>query len=242
MQPGDLGGSTTSAVLFLLAYAFAWANTFVAVFNLVPGLPLDGGFLLEALVWKVSGNRHLGTMVAGWAGRLLVVLVVLYAIFPVLQGEQVSLTRVLWAFIIGAFLWQGASQAVTIGRHGAISSRRTVQQAALRPGVVPADAPLGSVPWREHPIWVVMGADGRPDGVVDPRSLQQVPAEAHARTPVSAVAIRLPAGWAVTMEPQTRLDEVIEVMRSSGSGVVGLLDEDGRPWGVVMADAISRRS
>lgn len=242
MAPGEFGGSTTSAVLFLLAYAFAWANTFVAVFNLVPGLPLDGGFLLEALVWKVSGNRHLGTMVAGWAGRMLVVLVAIYALLPVLQGQQVSLTRVLWAVIIGAFLWQGASQAVTVGRHGAISSRRTVGEAALRPGVVPADTLLGSVPWPEHPIWVVTGADGRADGVVDPRSLQQVPVEARARTAVSAVAVRLPAGWAVEMDPQTRLDTVIEVMRSSGSGVVGLLDPSGRPWGVVMADALTRRS
>src|SRR5699024_6941088 len=127
-------------VLLLLTYAFAWANTFVAVFNLVPGLPLDGGFLLEALVWKVSGSRHLGTMVAGWAGRVLVVLVVIYALFPVLQGERISLTRVLWALVIGGFLWQGASQAVRIGRHGAIASRRTVGQAALATGIVPAGA------------------------------------------------------------------------------------------------------
>lgn len=242
LQIGGLGGGAGAAVLLLLAYAFAWANTFVAAFNLVPALPLDGGFLLEALVWKVSDNRHLGTMVAGWAGRMLVVLIVIYALFPVLEGERISLTRVIWALIIGGFLWQGASQAIKLGRHGAIASRRTVSEAALAPGVVPGEALLSTVPWSQHPIWVVLGPDGRPEGVVDPRSLQQVPAGAHPSTPASAVAIRLPAGWAVPMDPETPLDEVIEVMRSSGSGVIGLLDVDGRPWGVVMADAIARRS
>lgn len=242
LQLGGIGGGTGTVVLLLLTYAFAWANTFVAAFNLVPGLPLDGGFLLEALVWKVTGNRHLGTMVAGWAGRVVVVLVAVYALLPALQGQQISITRVLWALIIGGFLWQGASQAIRIGRHGAVASRRTVREAALVPGVVRADAPLAGVPWREHPVWVVLDADGRPDGVVDPRSLQQVPAAAHTSTTAGSVAIRLPAGWAVPMEPETRLDEVIEVMRSSGSGVIGLLDADGRPWGVVMADAVARGS
>lgn len=227
-------------VTWVLAFAFAWANTFVTLFNLVPGLPLDGGFLLEAAVWKVSGSRHLGTMVAGWAGRLVVVLVAIWALSPVLQGQQISLMRVVWVLLIGAFLWQGASQAIAVGRHGAIASRRTAKDVALSPGVVGHDTPLAQVSWDQHPIWVVLGADGRPDGVVHPPSLDQVPTPERAVTPASAVAVRLPAGWAVPIPPETRLDEVIEVMRSSGSGIVGLLGADGRPWGVVVADAVTR--
>lgn len=233
--PGLVPG-TGAGVLLLLTYAFAWANSFVAVFNVLPALPLDGGFLLEALVWQVSGNRHLGTMVAGWAGRLLVVLVAIWALSPVLQGQQLSLLRVLWVLLIGGFLWQGASQAIRSARHGAAAARRTVGETAHPVGVVGADAILASVPWPEHGLWVVLGQDGRPDGVVDPPSLQQVPTGAWASTTASAVAIRLPQGWAVPMTAETRLDTVIEVMRASGSGVIGLLDEQGHPWGVVVAD------
>ena len=43
--------------------------------NLVPGLPLDGGRVLRALVWKVTGNMHRGTIVAAWGGRVAAVLV-----------------------------------------------------------------------------------------------------------------------------------------------------------------------
>lgn len=233
--PGLLPGTGTG-VLVLLAYAFAWANTFVAVFNLIPGLPLDGGFLLEALVWGLSGSRHLGTMVAGWAGRLIVVLVVIWGLFPVLQGEQLNFLRILWVLLIGGFLWQGASQAIRSGRHGAAASRRTIGEAAHPVGVVGARSTLASVPWHEQQLWVVLDGQGRPDGVVDPPSLHRVPRAAWADTTASAVAIRLPDGWAVPLTPETRLDTVIEVMRSTGSGVIGLLDEHGHPWGVVVAD------
>lgn len=234
-------GTELRVVLVLLVYAFAWSNTFVAVFNLLPGLPLDGGFLLEALVWKVTGNRHLGTMVAGWAGRLVVLLVAMWVLAPLVQGDRPPFSRVLWALLIGGFLWQGASQAIRVGRHGVTASRRTVGEAAMTPGVVSGSSPLSTVAWGSRPIWVVLDAAGRPDGVVDGTTLAQVPASAYATTPISAVAVRLPSGWAVPMDPAARLDGVIEVMRSSQSGVIGLLDGEGRPWGVVVADDVAGR-
>ena len=52
-----------------LAFQLAWSNLIVAVFNALPGLPLDGGRALRAMVWGVTGNRHTGTAVAGWIGR-----------------------------------------------------------------------------------------------------------------------------------------------------------------------------
>ena len=223
-----------TGVPLLLAYAFTWANSFVAVFNLVPGLPLDGGYLLEALVWKLSGDRHVGTITAGWAGRAVVVLVALALLLPpLLQGDRVPFTRVAWVALVGLFLWQGASQAIKVGVHGRRASRRRLGDAALPAGVVRNDEPLHTVAWSERPVWVVLDADGRPEGLVDPPSLQQVPREQWTGTPVSAVAVRLPGGWAVPMAPEARLDGVIDVMRRSGSGVVALLDDDGRPWGVV---------
>ena len=238
VRGGDIG------VVLLLAYAVAWANTFVAVFNLIPGLPLDGGYLLESLVWAVSGNRHLGTMVAGWFGRLVVVLVGLYVVVPpLLQGAELSLTRLAWAGLIGLFLWRGASQAIRVGRQGLQASRRSVSEAAHRPGLVQTDALLHTVPWNDHPLWVLLGPDGRPEGLVDPPALQEVPREAWPATPASAVGVRLPDGWAVPMAPEARLDGVIDVMRSSGSGILALLDADGHPWGVVSAhDVVGGRS
>ena len=51
-----------------LAFQLAVSNVIVAVFNSLPGLPLDGGRALRAAVWALTRDRHLGTEVAGWVG------------------------------------------------------------------------------------------------------------------------------------------------------------------------------
>ena len=56
-------------ILDQLAFQLAWSNLIVAVFNALPGLPLDGGRALRAIVWAVTGDRHTGSRVAGWIGR-----------------------------------------------------------------------------------------------------------------------------------------------------------------------------
>ncbi|WP_163573374.1 site-2 protease family protein [Fodinicola feengrottensis] len=68
----------------------AWANLYVGVFNLLPGLPLDGGTMLRAVVWKVTSNRFLSTRVAGWVGRVVAIAVVGVALFGVTNGATRS--------------------------------------------------------------------------------------------------------------------------------------------------------
>ncbi|SOC54460.1 peptidase M50 [Ornithinimicrobium cerasi] len=239
---GLTGALAEGGVPWLLAYAFTAANAFVAVFNIIPGLPLDGGFLLEALVWRLTGNRHLGTLVAGWFGRLVVVLLVLWALLPaLLEGRSLGLTRVLWVGVIALFLWQGASAAVRLGRSGLVVSRRRVGDVARPVGVVPLDAAVGEVDWDARPLWVVVDGTGAPVGLVDPGTLQGLDGQARGGATVAALTVRLPVGWTVTLSAEDPLDRAVEVMRASGSGVVGLVGHDGRPWGVVLVDDVAAR-
>jgi Zn-dependent protease len=66
------------SLLELAAKGLAGANLVVGVLNLVPGLPLDGGRVLRAVVWRVTGSPHQGTIVAGWGGRVAALLVLVY--------------------------------------------------------------------------------------------------------------------------------------------------------------------
>ena len=110
-------------VLWLLLTAFTTANIFVGAFNLLPALPLDGGFLLEALVWKASGSRGMGSLVAGWCGRLLVLGLLWWAAgIPLLSGRTLDVTRLIWVGLICFFLWSGATRAVRGGRASAGSN------------------------------------------------------------------------------------------------------------------------
>ena len=56
----------------------ACANLVVGVYNLIPGLPFDGGHVLKAFVWRLTGNMHRGTIVAAWGGRVAAVLVLFW--------------------------------------------------------------------------------------------------------------------------------------------------------------------
>ncbi|MGH8891320.1 MAG: site-2 protease family protein, partial [Acidothermaceae bacterium] len=60
-----------STVGWVLAYGLAWTNGLVGIYNLLPGLPLDGGQVLRASVWAITHNQRTGTIGAAWAGRVL---------------------------------------------------------------------------------------------------------------------------------------------------------------------------
>lgn len=194
--------SPTGALLGIVLYSGAFANAFVALFNLVPGLPLDGGRVLEALVWRVSGDRSRGTVVAGWAGRVVAVGFASWAIgSPLLRGQQPDLFTVGWAALIGAFLWSGASQAIRGAQAQRALDRLTITAVArpavgVRFDVSLAQAEAAAIAAGTSQV-VLLAPDGRPAAYVDPDAAAAVPAHARPATGVQAVAVPLPAGAVV---------------------------------------------
>jgi Zn-dependent protease len=93
----------------------AWANLVVGALNLVPGLPLDGGRVLQALIWGITRNRSTGMVVGAWGGRVAAFGVVVgYPLFLLTTGRQPTIIDYLFAFLIGSFLWAGATQALAM--------------------------------------------------------------------------------------------------------------------------------
>lgn len=207
-------GPLSNAVVALLAYlalplldpagvtarlvlALAVTNAFVAVFNIVPGLPLDGGRILEALVWRVSGDRGTGTLAAGWAGRLLAVAVVVAALVPFLLGRPPDLLLFLWAVLVGPMLWSGAGQAISSARVRRRAQELSVQRLVRPAGAVRLTSSVADVlgvlaaggedPRRRGVVWVVAD-DGKVVGALDPLAATSVPAERRAVVAVGSVA------------------------------------------------------
>jgi Zn-dependent protease len=101
--------------------AVAQVNILVAIFNMLPGLPLDGGRVFRAVVWQVTGREETGIRVAAWIGRITAVGVVAYALT---RSDESSFTvDVVIAALVGWFLWQGASDALSsAGRSARINA------------------------------------------------------------------------------------------------------------------------
>ena len=94
------------AVLFYLG----WMNLGVGVFNLLPGLPLDGGRVLRSIVWQATGKMELGTVVAGRAGQFVGWGIVAYGLYVMFLRDNIF--NGLWFVFIGWFLASAASSAV----------------------------------------------------------------------------------------------------------------------------------
>ncbi|MQA78938.1 MAG: site-2 protease family protein [Streptosporangiales bacterium] len=178
-------------VLGLLAGQLAFVNFVLALFNLLPGLPLDGGALVRSLVWKVSGRRSTGTRVAGWAGRGLALLVLLAAVGrgTLFGGGEPSVLDIVWGGLIAMFLWTGASQVLRVQQ---VRSRlpKARARSLARPALsVPGDLPLGEAIRRAREAGkralVVTDSLGRPTGIVNEQAVAATP---EARWPWMAVS------------------------------------------------------
>ena len=123
--------------------SLAVANLIVGVLNLVPGLPLDGGRVLQSAVWAVTRRRSVGVTAAAWGGRIAAValMAVPLILLPAL-GYRVTLIDYVLTFMISAFLWAGATHSLAVTK---IRSRLPALQARTlaRPAIgVPADLPV----------------------------------------------------------------------------------------------------
>ena len=227
-------------VPYMLVGATFSANAFVAAFNLLPGLPLDGGFLVDSLVWRVTGSRETGLIAAGWCGRVVTVLVVLGLVgWPLLQGQSPGLYSVIFLFI-GSFLWMGATNAIRAGNGSRLMAGIRIDSVWRRAVSLPAGASAAqALALRvEGPVGnaVVIEDDAhRAVGLLDDEALQAIPEQSREGVPASAVMRLQPDGWVVEATADQSIAAVVMVMQRLGVGAVPVRGPDGRIGGIVLA-------
>ncbi|MFI5935437.1 site-2 protease family protein [Actinoplanes sp. NPDC051494] len=176
-----------------IAFQLAASNVIVAVFNVLPGLPLDGGRALRAGLWALLKDRNRATEAAAWAGRGIALLTA-FAVITLYRLEVITLFGVVFILLVTFTLWQGAGQSIRLAR----MTRRfpLVDLARLaRPLVsVPSGTPLAEAQRRagesgiERGGLAVADAGGRVVAVVDDAAAASVPAERRPWVAVDTVA------------------------------------------------------
>lgn len=207
----------------------AWTNLLLAVFNLVPGYPLDGGRLLRSILWAVSGRPHRATRWAARVGQGFAIALGVFAIGPAL-GLRLPFAIGPLNVLIAWFLFRGATDAHRRATFRERLTARTARQLmGTAPPVLPADLPVGDAVARvrERPslLWPV--GDPLVGGVTLAR-LDELPDIAWDR-PVAGVAYPLEQ---VAVDVDADVESLLERM-GEAPGAMLLVVEDGRVAGLV---------
>lgn len=229
-------GLDPEGLLRLTVEGLAAANLVVGVLNLVPGLPLDGGRVLRAAVWQASGNMHRGTIVAAWGGRSTAVVVLLWPTLAQLFFDlEPDLMDYVFAFIIGAFLWSGATASLMNARIRRRLPALQARQLARRAVAVPGDLPVSEAVRRAQDAGaggiVVTSADGSLVAVVNEAALLSVPEERRPWVPVSSVSRSLHEGLVLPADASG--EELILAMARTPSSEYALVEPDGTLYGLL---------
>lgn len=227
-----------------LAKILGWSNFILAVFNLAPGFPLDGGRIFRAIVWGITKNFARATLIAGSSGR-----VVAYALMGI--GGYEAFYRNdwysgLWLGVIGLYLLNAAQQSI---------AQMTIREALA--GLHASDVMSHEVPTIEGHITLeeygaevlrtgrrchlVLSGD-RLVGMMNVHTLNAVPREQWANNSVqSAMIPRDKIQWTSPDEPLLKLLERLLTADINQMPVVsGAADEAPQIVGIVTRDSILR--
>lgn len=234
---------TPDGLLRLAVEGLAVANLIVGALNLVPGLPLDGGRVLRALVWGVTDNMHRGTIVAAWGGRVAALLVLAWPLLaPLWLGAESDIFDYLLAGIIASFLWSGATASMTNARIRRRLPSLQARPLARRVVAVRDELPIAEAVRQAQEAGagaiVVHAGDDRLTGVVNEAALLATPEERRAWVPVSSVARTVESG--LVLDADIAGEELVRAMSSTPAEEYVLVEHDGTIFGVLTTADVDR--
>ena len=234
-----LAGATTGAVASLLA-ALAWTNGLLGVLNLLPGAPLDGGGVVKALVWRVTGSETAGAKASGYAGLVIAGLLGLVAILALLRGS----TGLLLTLVLAVFIGFGAYQSL----RSAESSRAFENIGGLVPHMirpvlaVSEQEVLGAAldRWdrRVQATVVTVDAPGRLLAALSAPAAAAVPEERRNAVGIGPFTQAIPAEQRAVLGDDPGL--LVVALAESQAPALFVTDDAGHPLGVLLAADVNK--
>jgi Zn-dependent protease/CBS domain-containing protein len=225
-----------------LAAEFMWANLVIGAFNLLPGLPLDGGRMLRAAIWKVTRRPGASTIAAGWTGRVIALGLFVLVLAPVIGSRFGDTYSVIWLAVLAAFMWTGASQAIKVTRIRerlpALQARRLARRAVS----VVADTPLAEAIRRAEEnkarAVVVVDHEDKPIAILNETAVMATPEQRRPWVEAGSLAR--------TLEPDLVLPAdlsgmaLLDAIRRAPASEYLLVEPSGQVYGVLAARDVDR--
>jgi Zn-dependent protease len=212
-----------------------YANLFVAAFNFLPGLPLDGGRMLRAIIWKLTGRPATATIAAAWAGRVLAVAVLI--VVPLRMGAAAGLFSWAWVAVISVFMWMGAGQAIRATRFRARLPELQARRLARRAISVHANTPLAEAirqadESRARAI-VVVDHDSKPIAILNEAAVMATPPQRRPWIDAGTLARSIEADLILPADLSGMA--LLEAMRKAPASEYLLVEPSGQVYGVLAA-------
>ncbi|MEU0899846.1 site-2 protease family protein [Streptomyces massasporeus] len=244
VEPGTVPGVLLAGLMI--------SNLIVAAFNLLPGLPLDGGRMLRAVVWKITGKPMKGTIAAAWVGRALAVSVLIGLPLLTQSGalgtdavDNVGMDTVLDALlaaILAAIIWTGAGNSLRMARLREHLPELRARALTRRAVPVESDTPLSEALRRANAAGaralVVVDPDGKPLSLVREAAIVGVPEHRRPWVAVSGLAQDLTDGMRVSAELSG--EELLDALRATPATEYLVVEETGEIYGVLSAADVER--
>jgi Zn-dependent protease/CBS domain-containing protein len=236
---GGLIGAASPLLAALLDY-LGVTNLLLAVFNLIPGFPLDGGRVLRSIIWKATSSPRTATLWAARVGQVFAFLLILVGVWQFFSG---ALINGLWFGFIGWFLLTAAQSENTQVALDTIFAGVTVGQLmSASPQEAPDTTTIQQLvdgyllPQRARALPVM--SSGTLAGLITLDDVRRVPRERWGET--TARDAMTPLGQLEVARPNDRASEALSRMARRDVNQLPVLDGAGRLVGMLSRDTLMR--
>ncbi|MEO1131119.1 MAG: site-2 protease family protein [Cyanobacteria bacterium J06639_1] len=219
----------------VLASLLASVNLALALFNLIPGLPLDGGNVLKALVWKLTGNPFRGTKFAARAGKIIGWIAIAAGLLPVFA---LGSFETVWYAVIGWFVLQNAGRAAQSAELSDRMSQFTVADAITPNSPMVSEEMtlrqfantfvIGQRAWRQY---LVTNAAGEWVGTLAVDALRRIPTDEWPQ--VTVKSLMRPYREEAAIAADASLLDAVQMLEESQLTELPVLDREGLLLGLL---------
>ena len=236
MLPTVRSGYLTAGGVLLLLGA---GNLLLAVFNLFPGYPLDGGRLLRAILWRRTGDIKEATRLAGICGMLIAAILIIFGVYMAIAPTFQAYFMGFWSVLVGLFLFDAAYSVV---KHVRGRLQNIVSEAMSAPFSIEPDLLIShlidSVLPLHRQVAFPVAQNQRLHGMLALEDLKSLPRERWHLT--RARDVMRPIAPRFFVEPNTTLDYAQELMKRNGIGSVAVVGKGGDLVGFLQTGKFKR--
>ncbi|WP_267384506.1 site-2 protease family protein [Cyanobacterium sp. uoEpiScrs1] len=211
-------------------------NLILGLFNLIPGLPLDGGNILKALVWKITGNPNKGIIFASLVGQIVGWSAVTIGVLAILGISPIGN---LWTLLIGFFLLQNAVFSGQSAKFQEILGSYTAQDAVITNSPIVPDSLnlrefvnnyiIGKRKWN---CYLTTNERGNLSGIIEINTLNKVSTSQWTKLKVSEIMQPINDSI-IIIESNKSLLEVVKILENNPHQILTVIQENGIVLGLL---------